>query len=359
MRNKIIGFVICLVVLGLFALIFNLYFEIAEYEEFTRPSIEALTNDFLALERWLLSNGYEVRVEINGDYHSITSSFEDIIFIQSDNFTWDKDSIDLLLQRVESGLTLILSLHFSRFWPEQSVLGEFLEYLGLKAFYPEEGYSFLYDSNSPSFSRNISFTEPENASLILRDAEDYIRLVEIQQGQGKIIVMGRSRFLENNSLESSPNARLAWYLFTEEEKNMESYSRSVFFIRGEIAPEGLISGFFQRGNFLIIIIASAVLIVIGFWAALPVFGIVKENIEVKGKTLSERFLAEGRFFKRYNALGAYRTLYVKEIKRMLHKKDNQDNDKINEYIITQEGQPKDIKQFSKSVVILKNILERL
>ena len=363
MRNKIIGFVISLAVLGLFAFIFNLYFEIAEHEVYTRPSIEAMSNSFLALDRWLLSNDFTIRVENKGDYHVIEDSFEDIIFIQSDNFSWDKESIDLLLHRVEYGATFILSLGFSRHWPEQSVLGEFLGSLGLESFYPEGGYSFTYDSNAPSFARNITFveTETENAYLVLRDAEDYIRLVAFQKGQGKIIIMGRPRFLENYSISSPANARLGWYLFAG--GDTQSDSRSVFFIRGDTDTEGLISGFFQRGNFLIIIIAMFLLIAVGFWAALPVFGIVKENTEGKGKTLSERFLAEGRFYKRYNSLDVYTTLYTREIKRRLNKKESPDDKEIKEFIRGENGKsksmPKDIKHFSKSIVILKTILERL
>ena len=375
MRKKIIGFAISLAVLGLFALVFNLYFEIVEDEEYTLPSIEAMTNDFLALDRWLLSNGFTIRVENKGDYHVIADSFEDIIFIQSGNFAWDEESIAWLVRRAGYGATLIISLDFFRSWPEESALGEFLGSLGLESYYPEEGYSFLYDSNSPSFSRNISFAEPEDASLVLRDAEDYIRLVEFQKGRGRIIVTGRPSFMENHSIDHEPNARLCWYLFAGGGNNNTEYSaKTIFFIRGEIRPEGILGSFFQRGNFLIIIIACLLLIAAGFWAALPVFGMVRGSEEGKGRTLYERFLAEGHFLRRYKSLDVYRAVYFREIKRRLKKKEYLSDDEVMERaaIIWAGGpegipavkkaagdKPQNIKDFPKSIVILKTILERL
>jgi len=50
---------------------------------------------------------------------------------------------------------------------------------------------------------------------------------------------------------------------------------------------------------------------------IPGFGLVKWDDEKPSRPLRERFLAEGRFLKRYGALDFYSQAYVREIKRCL------------------------------------------
>jgi hypothetical protein len=198
-----------------------------------------------------------------------------------------------------------------------------------------------------------------------------VRLVQQKKGMGKITVIGYPRFMTSTELGMEQNARLSWYLLTGSENS------EIFFIRGRQQAEGLVGRLFQRGNFSALIISGLVLIIIGLWTAIPVFGVVRKGEEKPGKPLGERFLAEGRFLKRFGALESYRAAYVREIKRKLLRKGSL---KYESEIIPKSAEiwkeasgsgdheeveramspsrQKD-KEFSKMIVILKTILERI
>jgi hypothetical protein len=94
-----------------------------------------------------------------------------------------------------------------------------------------------------------------------------------------------------------------------------------------------------------------------------------------GKPLRERFLAEGQFLKKFGALDSYLAAYQDEIKRRLIKKEGlKDEDEIilrAAAIWEEAGGQKDAaerafssssgrhRNFRKTVLILKTILERL
>ena len=353
MRKKLIGFVIGLAVLGLFAFIYFNFFEIVDYDAHFAPSREAIMNEYLALDRWLICEGHHIRVENSGNLEALAATTEKNIFIQSELFNWNEAVIDWLDVWIEDGGSLILSLNYYREWNISTPLGAFLDGLGLESFDPEDGPygAYNWDSNAPSFARNLVFAEPEDAVLILKDENDYIRLVEFQKGEGRIIITGRPLFMRSVTMETEANARLCWYLFA----NAGDDTSGIFFIRGEKQPEGIMGRFFERGDFSSIIIASLALIIIGFWTAIPVFGVVKNSEEKKGKALAERFLAEGRFLRNFNSLDIYCTSYKREIKRRLIKKDKLSYDEI--IGNTDECSRMGKKDFLKSIITLKTILE--
>ena len=249
-------------------------------------------------------------------------------------------------------------------------MGLFLEELGLEAL-EEPGNSGRYSfyTGSPSYGRNIIFNEPEEAVLVLKDENDHARLAEFIRGNGTITVTGRPNFMTSYNLDREPNARLCWYLFARPGED-----KGIFFIRGERRPEGFLGRFFSRGNFLIIIISAIILIVIGFWTVIPVFGAVRGTGEKEGKVLAERFLAEGHFLNRFNSLDIYRSVYYREIRRRIIKKEHFEDDEIIRQAayfwakgpegiaaVTKaaEGGSQNKRDFFRSIKILKTILERL
>ena len=369
MRKKITGFAIGLAVIVILALIFFNFLEIRETARYIAPAREALVNEYLALDRWLLSQGYSVRTAITAGLETLEGSTERIIFIQSDLVDWNNKITAWLDDWVYKGGSLILCLDYYRRWQEDDPLGKYLEMIGLYYFEPSVvPYRLVFDPEAVSFSGNIIFDEPYSASLVLKDEDGNIRLAEVPMGRGKIIVTGRPRFLQSGYLDIESNARLSWYLFSRPDES----ERSVFFVRGERRPAGIFGRFFQHGNFLIIVIAAVILIIIGFWTALPLFGVARSD-EKKGKPLAERFLAEARFLKRFGSLDVYLNLYFREIKRKLAGRDNPDDEEIivrasvlspdpDVTLVLKKAagyDPGKKLNFLKSVKILKTILERI
>jgi hypothetical protein len=87
----------------------------------------------------------------------------------------------------------------------------------------------------------------------------------------------------------------------------------VLFIRGLSGDRQLLGNLAERGNPAALGISIALLIIAGFWMAIPVFGRYRPTPEKLGKPLRERFLAEGRFLKKNRALGKYIETYKKEL----------------------------------------------
>jgi len=380
LRKKIAGFLIGLALLGIAAMVFFYYFEITDDIKFIRPSREAMANQYLALDRWLASQGYKIRIENSGTAESLRDAAEGIIYIQTDLVKWNDELIKILNSKTYNGTHFILSL--DSYWDldDENPLVLYLKSFGIESGYDPENnyYNTSYDENSPVYGRNVFFNEPENAILILRDAGDYIRLVEFENGMGKITVSGRARFMTSSNLGNDANARLSWHLFSGADP------RSVLFIRGVTRAEGIFGRIFRRGNFYIVIFSAIFLICIGFWTAIPVFGNVKDGEIRKGKMLSERFLAEGNFLKRYNALDVYRSAYFREIKRKLILNESRSgmnvkipDDEIIKRAASVLAESPEISagfsdaitalqkanpgknDFKKSVIILKTILESL
>ena len=309
MHKKIIGFSLALLALGIGAFIFNRNFEIVDYNKYFPPSREAQINNYLALQRWLVSEGYYIREDREIDADSLAGAFEKTIFLQSNLIEWDEVFIQTLDERIVNGGRIILSLNNYRNRADNEFLGEYLESLGLEFVEPGEyRYDIDRESDVPVYTRNVTFNEPENAVLVLKDQYNYPRLVEFSRGTGTITVTGIPSFMRNSNIDKEPNALISWYLFAALPGG--NADGDILFIRGQQRAEGGIGRIFQRGNFLIVIIAALVLIIAGFWKAVPVFGVVRVE-EKTGKALAERFLAEGLFLKRFKSLDVYRSMCEK------------------------------------------------
>ena len=376
MRKKLLWFCISLGVLGLGAWMFFSVFEVVEDERYFPPSREARLNDYLAMDRWLGAEGHAVRVVTRGNLETLKTAAEGTIFIQSELFDWNEAALEYLEAWVRSGGSLILCLGYYRSWDTDEELGLFLSRLGLEA--DTSWNTRVYDPLAPSFGRNIQFiisegeTAGDNLTLTLKDPNGFIRLVQYTMGRGKIAVTSRPQFMMTLRLDEEPNARLSWYLLAGDASGR--VNGDILFIRGERQGEGIMGRVFQLGNFAVIIISALVLVVVGFWSVIPQFGVIKGIEEKSGKGLTERFLAEGRFLARFGALDTYRNVYFREIRRRLLKRENlRDEEIIPRAAFLFDGGnmgiraveqaiapgPQRKNDFTKSIEILKTILERL
>ena len=425
-RNYLFGCLAAAAVLGLLAGVFHFLFEIVPVTKFVPPSREARVNEYLALDRWLESSGISLRTESSGDLAMISSAREKQIFIQSSLFRWTGEAVDYLVQWVEEGGRLFLALDnagtdnsgykASGFYgDDDGIPMSLLEEFGIEVDTETAASGYRYNADSPGYDRSIAFEisdeVPQDEALAFRDWSGVTRLVQVKRGKGTLTVTGRPSFLLSTRLGRAPNARLAWALFAansapdkaspDKAAPGEAASNDVasgeaahgdaasgetqpgfagtdwLFIRGTAKVRGLLGSLFRQGNLPVLLVSALVLLVIGFWTLIPMFGLVRGDYEKPGKSLRERFLAEGRFLKRYGALEYYRGVYTKEIKRRLGRKEGlSDARDIQHRIMELWGKPSGerdsrflvrlleggtvtYREFPRMITILKTILERI
>ena len=376
---KRIGFAVATVLLALFAIALYSLFEIQPMTRRLPPSRDARINEYLALDRWLQSSGLTVRTESSANLSMLLGAEERQIFIQASLFRWTDEAVEYLVRWIEEGGSLFLALDYSREhftghsqdWHNEGpmlLLGVF----GIEA-EPESSMSAyrhetdLWFTDFPNYDSRVSFIVINNVvneqPLILNDSSGHTRLVQIKRGDGKLTVSGRPLFLLSSNLDRAPNARLAWALFATDsvpEATLNGEEAGWLFIRGLTRTQGLFGSLFRQGNLVALIVSLLVLLLTGFWAVIPAFGLLRGDDEKPLRPLRERFLTEGRFLKRYDALGFYRAVYIKEIKRRLGRKKSFNSDaELQRYFLELLGRPIDEQDFLKIIKDYKTILERI
>lgn len=323
-RSYLIGFAVALAALGLLAFAAWSFFEIYPVSSYLPPSREARINSYLALDRWLKGMGIPVRAESSGNVSMIRRADERTIFIQASLFRWTDEAVDYLADWVEGGGRLIVAYDYNGTERESLLLPEkFGITLEDSGRLPEDdGADGQWSIDSPNYDYNVSFEVSADSSveedpLCLKDWTGHTRLVEVKRGKGKLTVIGDPVFLSSWYIGDAPNARLAWALFAADNDGTGRDQGGCLFIRGASRVSGILGNLFSQGNLAVLLISLLVLLVIGFWTVIPVFGLVRTDEEKTGRFLRERFLAEGRFLKRYDALRFYCMVYLKEIRRML------------------------------------------
>jgi hypothetical protein len=90
----------------------------------------------------------------------------------------------------------------------------------------------------------------------------------------------------------------------------------------------------DRGNIVPVIVSALLVIILGFWMVIPVFGLVFSEKQKTARPIRERFLAEIRFLRKYNALNHYLEVYERELK--LNDKGEKRNEPLNRGEIVRE-----------------------
>ena len=341
-KNYLTGFVVAAALLALLAFVAHSLLEIYPRTKYLPLSREARMNEYLALDRWLNGMGIPVRTESFAGFSIISAAPERRIFIQSSLFSWSEESVQYLVNWVEEGGELFLSLdhEYMPSYSEYFQLYEdgpllLLEEFGIEASTQSRSFS-RYDPEAPNYDIGVSldyapefFSEGEDFALT--DSDGVVRLIRITRGKGKFTITGHPYFLRSNNLNKAANARLAGALFAADkngnkndnknDNDNENEDEGCLFIRGTTRGRGLVGSLFRQGNLLEPCVAGLVLLVVCFWMVIPGFGVVRGDNEKPGKPLRERFLAEGLFLKRYGALNFYRESYLKEIKRRFARKE--------------------------------------
>jgi len=377
--------------LALLAFLAWRFLEVQDRQIWRPPSREARANDYLALDRWLEAMGRPVRVTGSGNLDTVLGAEERQIYMQASLFRWTDEAVMHLIRWISDGGSLFLALDYHAGWElfENSALLELLGAFGVEACLSGEiapmtdrqaanivhGRSF-----APNFFLRVSQDED---AIEFKDPLGRTRLARITCGAGRLIVSGRPLFLRSENIRDTDNAYFAWRFFVADFAENAPSSAAAgsengwLFIRGATREQGLVGSLFRHGNFVAVIASALVLLAVGFWAVIPMFGLVRRDDERSGKPLRERFAAEGRFLKKYGALGFYRDTYVKEIRRRLARKEGiSGNDEIAGRaldILGKTGEERDgrllagafrgepiaYREFPRMIAIFRTILERI
>jgi hypothetical protein len=346
-------------------------FEIYEREKWSPPSLEFQSNRFYILGEWLSASGRPVRFSPRWTGVKDISPREGGLFIQASLFDWDREDI---LPWVREGGVLVVSVDSPWYWeseqeeevsPAALPLEKFLGKLGLRireSFQEDEdpfdggednagstiideesageadtlagegGDSIANQDESPDFpdyDYRIVFEDPGLKSeyaagsaaeelppggrfLTLRDSEGNIRLIRRPLGKGLVAVTGSCVFMYNYQLAADANARLAWGLTGG---SLGPERPGFLFIRGRQSSGGVWGILGARGNLLPPVLSALALIFTGFWMALSGFGVPPREESRRRLSITGRFSTEARFLRRYNALGAYLEIYLRELRR--------------------------------------------
>jgi hypothetical protein len=230
---------------------------------------------------------------------------------------WKKEEAGRILAWAGEGGHLVLYLtgdaaRDPRFGGEG--FGKFLKELGIRRVYDSSVRTFG-GSGYPWFSGPLAFKpvkeNPRRPAMTLRkDAQGIIRLIVVPVGKGSVTVCALPRFMHSGVLHSEENAVLSWQLTGERdpEKN------GVLFIRGRGERDNLYANLAVRGRPVFPILSALIVVIAGFWMVIPIFGRRKADVSRPGRSIGERFLAEGLFLKRFRALETYLDAYIQEIR---------------------------------------------
>jgi len=308
--------IICAGVIFFIALIgYVLYDNLEIYEDkiFSSPSRDVTSNTYYAMERWLNETGHPVRFEKNFRPSKLAAVEERVVIIHSTASLWN-NAQDLIIPWIEQGGYLIINLdHYSISSIDENLL-KLLSGFGITV-----GEGTLNDSvrdesvpeeSIPAFGRNIFLLFDERDEIFfINDNYGNTRLVEIPAGDGALVVTGIPYFMNNNFLYKETNAKLTWKLTGA---RAEGNNTGVLIIREKHIPKNMFGKIMDKGNLLPVGISAIILIVLGFWMVIPVFGLVAVEKQRTSRPIRERFIAEIRFLKKHSALDHYLDVYERE-----------------------------------------------
>ena len=317
MNNRIFICAAVILSLALIGLIAYDNLEIYERKRYTYRSGEVWDNSYYAMENWLKKTGHPVRNENHFNSEKIAAAPERVIMAYSSDCDWENAG-EIILPWIEQGGYLVLFISYYDYMDEY--LPEFLSSLGIgiEEFKLDDNWVFdqaEFADNFPDFHEDIYFSCNNEAEIFtIKDHRGNARLVEIPIGEGAFTVTGRPRFMYNDNLKNETNASLAWNLTgaRANEKNT-----GVVFVQDreeKYISNSLFGKIMDRGNFVPVGISALLVIFIGFWTVVPVFGLVVFDKPKTSRPIRERFLAEIRFLKKYKTLYHYLDVYNREQK---------------------------------------------
>jgi hypothetical protein len=337
MNNRIIictGIILFFAALGILA--YN-FLEIYPTKKYVHPSREVNSNSYYALEQWLLETGHEVDTNTYFHQHITETPNEKIVIANYGEIPWYR--WEEINSWIEQGGNLVVFIDNYRNVISENFIN-FLSDHGITIEYNATIYSRpeinIDDDPSmppaediyPFFDNFISFLTdpielPEEEITLTKDENGIVRLVEIYAGKGTLTVTGVPIFMYNHNIRTEANAVLSWRLTGERASGGDENNNGILFIRSQNyrqARNSIFGPTMERGNLIPFIVSALLIIILGFWMVIPAFGLVFFEKQRTAKPIKDRFTAEIRFLKKYDALDHY-----------LGASDDTDNEKIYDY----------------------------
>jgi hypothetical protein len=302
--------IICFVIIlgfAFLALLAYQYLEIYPIKTQTLPSVEALSNDYYAIERWLNDTGHPVRTDTYYRPADIAAAHENAAIVFSSACIWE-DTDKYLLPWIEKGNSLVICINYINEDENTEKLLELAKDLGIDV--SKTSISGDWDL-LPHFDMTVQFLVDEDfnpagtenyAVFTINDNQGFTRLVQVSLGKGKLTLTGIPLFMQNDNLKETLNANLAWELTGA---RTTDENPGVLFVRSNYrrASSSMFGKIMEKGNLVPVGISTLLLIVLGFWSVIPVFGLVFHEKQKNSRPIKERFSAEIKFLKRGKALG--------------------------------------------------------
>lgn len=303
MDKRIFICAVIILFLGIAAVLFYHYFEIVQDNISVPPSREYYSNSYLALERWLNASGRPVQTNYWFTLKDYTGTENTFFIIEPYSYLYDDISNETLTQWIYSGKNLIVCLNNIDIDDTRREIIDYISQFGITVGTTPSYYEYT-SGNSPDLHWRIKFDiENEENYLTVKDNHNNIRIVRINIGNGSLTIMGYPRFMQNHYLKEEPNARLAWELI-----GVISDETGVCFVQNtkqEKTQKNLLGTLMQRGNIIPALVSVFILIILGFWMVIPVFGILKDGKKKNSRPIKDRFIAEISFLKKYKGLYYY------------------------------------------------------
>jgi hypothetical protein len=339
--------------------LFFSFFTIQSYLVKTGESIEVKKNIYLAIDRLLMRTGHPLMIYEAGDLDNIIDSGKKKAIIFSSSFDWNcyKELEELI--RYEN-YTIIVFID----GPEDDLLSEFLFNFNIGYYFdglwkdPDDNESGKNDDIA-DFDTAVCFNiiesdDSNNKHLdYLEDGSGDIRLIRLTINDNSLVVSGTPLYMDwsfINDADCRSNARLAWSISgaLDDEKDGFVILRSKKAAAGKTYHDSgsFFNLFFQNKAAYMIVFSSLALVISGFCVSFPSFGRWKAERKSPCKSIKERFLLEGRFLKKYDALNLYLEPYAERIRAHYHRSgiDN-DTDIINHIIKEKQIDRGDIEAF--------------
>jgi hypothetical protein len=299
-----------ILIFGLLGLVVYNEIEIYPDKAYSRPAREVRENIYFAMERWLEETGHSVRVERYIYPDIIAAAAENVVMVESTACYWS--NAEEVIPWIESGGCLIISLDYA-VYKETYMIDEYLlDFISSWGIGIEILKERSAEETFPNFSQDIYFTVDEDADVYtINDRLGFARLAEVPIGNGTLTVIGRPVFMYNYNLHKDVNAQLAWNL-TGAMAN--GNNTGILFVRDIYTPQAFFGAIMERGNLLPVGVSAFLVIFVGFWAVIPLFGMVLTEKQKTSRPIRERFTAEIRFLKKYEALDYYLDVYEREQK---------------------------------------------
>ncbi|GMO50593.1 MAG: hypothetical protein Ta2G_08210 [Termitinemataceae bacterium] len=333
---SVVPAVVSIAILTMIAVLSFKYLEPYKKTKRLKTSSEAQANIFLALDRWLDSTGHKTRIIRSGNVDDVRSADENVVIIFTSSFDFENSST--LLDLIKGGKKVLIFkdkvikenyYDFTKALNAEMALKKESDKFSSETVYFKKEYrdsknsiqsrrSDIDDDFGGKFSEPLIKAEGEmrqTKSTVDDDVDSKYAYYNLEYlGNGIITVIGNPYYLQSSELlsidndKNSHNIKEAW----KHTGDLDSEYKGILFIRCLEAENGTIwkkksevtfwKMLTQRGALLPIILPIILLIVIGFWMSLLPFGKLKDEHPLPGKSIRERFRAEGRFYKKYGLL---------------------------------------------------------